>query len=195
MPPPQTSPLPRARGDDYPREVSLWRNPSLLFALGVSAVVAATFTSCVGTPAVATHADPAANFAQYRTFALLPAREPLNPAAKPESLRAADEAATQALAARGLQATDVNAADLLVLVHGGGREIVAPPETGFSYGRFRPWGFGGGAYELSAPRPGMVLIDVFDARRRELVWRGTAEVAEPESLPAAVRTVAVRFPQ
>lgn len=175
--------------------MSLWKNPSLLFAVTVAAAALATFTSCVGPSGLASHRDPATDFARYRTFALVPAREPLSPQATPELLRGADAAVRDALGERGLRPADVGAADLLVLVHGGLRELVEPADAGFSYGQFRPWGYGGGAYELSAPRPGMVLVDVFDARTRELVWRGTAAAAAPASLPASTRAVAARFPQ
>jgi hypothetical protein len=167
-----------------------------VFALALAAGAIASVASCVGTPAIASQTDPAAPFARYRTFALLPVREPLNPRVTPEVLRTVDDSVREVFGARGLQVTEVNAADLLVRVHGGPREIVEPAEDGFSYGRFRPWGFGGGPYELSAPRAGLVLIDVFDARTRELVWRGTAAAsAEPGPLHASVRAAAERYPQ
>lgn len=172
------------------------KNPSLIGALAVVAGLLGLLPSCVGTADSTAQVDPAVDFARYQTFAFVPPREPLNPHATPERLQRIDGTVAAALAERGLRpAVRTDSADVLVLVHGGPREVVPLPEAGFSYGRFRPWGFGGGEYELAAPRAGAVLIDVFDARTRELVWRGTAPAPEDiDPLVASVRTVATRFP-
>ena len=173
-----------------------FKNPSLLGTLAVVAGLLGALPSCVGPADSTAQADPAVDFARYRTFAFLPAREPLSPRTTPEMLANIDGAVAATLAERGWRrAARTDAADLVVLVHGGPREIVSLPDAGFSYGRFRPWGFGGGEYELAALRADTLLIDAIDARTRELVWRGTApSPEEPEPLVATVRTVAAQFP-
>lgn len=173
------------------------KNPSLIGALGVVGAVLGLLPSCVGTADTVVHADAKADFSGYRTFALVPTREPLNPDATPEVLRAFDHAVEEAFLARGLRrAADPGQADLLVLAHGGPREVAQLPELGFGYGQFRPWGYGGGAHELDAPRAGAVLVDAIDARTRQLVWRGmTRAPVAPEPIAASVRAVAAQFPR
>lgn len=196
MPGSARAPLPRSAGRVYSAGVTWWKNPSLIGALVVVAGLLGLWPSCVDTAESTAQVDAAVDFRRYGTFALVSAREPLNPRATPELLEAMDRTVEAALAERGLRrAAQGASADVFVLVHGGPREVVPLPAVGFSYGRFRPWGYGGGEYELAASRAGTVVIDVIDARTRELVWRGAAPApAEVEPLVASVRTVAAQFP-
>ncbi|RZL09937.1 MAG: DUF4136 domain-containing protein [Hymenobacter sp.] len=46
------------------------------------------------------------------------------------------------------------------------------PYGGYGYGGFGGYPYGGGAYNYKA---GTVIIDIVDARRKELAWRGTGQ--------------------
>ena len=176
--------------------VSPLRDWNFLLAIVVAGVVLAAFPSCVATRSVAAHADPQVDYSRYRTFAVIDS--PTAAAADPALPREMKAAAVASLTEKGLWLAPLHEADLLVLVHGGRVPEVELKQAGFGYGRFRPWGYGGGAYELGRPRSGVFVVDVIDARTRDLVWRGMA--GEPFHAPdfaelhASVQAAAAQFP-
>lgn len=155
---------------------------------------------CATGPKIATHADPQARFQNYRTFSVARERAPVNPEITPEFIRGVRDTTTQAFARRGLTEAPEGQGDVVVLVHGGIQDRVDIRDWGFNYGRFHRWGWGGGGpYELSQYREGTLLVDVFDARTKELLWRGSAVaeiVGSPnlERVRAALNTIIDRFP-
>jgi hypothetical protein len=177
--------------------VSPLKDLNFLLAVIIAGVALAIFPSCIRTSSVAAHEDPAVDYSRYETFAIVD-----TPGLPEESLAAQSEmrsAAAAVMARKGFVPAAPENADVLVLVHGGATRPLALPQAGFGYGRFRPWGYGGGPYELSQPRSGAFVVDVFDAQTRELVWRGMA--GEPfrdtdlSHLHAAVETAAAQFPR
>lgn len=158
------------------------------------------FAGCATGPTITSNADPQARFQSYRTFAVVNDRAPANPEVTPELIRGARDATIQAFSRKGLAEAAEGQADILVLIHGSIRDRVDIRDWGFSYGRFQRWGWGGGSrYELNEYREGTLLVDVFDGRTRELIWRGSAvgEVSGPprlEGVRNALNNVINRYP-
>jgi len=130
--------------------------------------------------------DPAAPFATYRTYAWVrgtPAPNPLNE----DRLRGAVDAR---LTARGLS---VNTADpdLIVVTHVTTKERKELLVDGFGYG---PW-WGGGLSTASVETyiDGTLVLDLYDAHTKKMVWRGvaTATASEKPSKNAAKMTKAL----
>lgn len=173
-------------------------------ALCFSACVAlVNLVGCASAPTVRSHPDSAVDYSSYQTFALLRSRSfggASNRDLTPELIRRTMESAQAAFAAKGLVPTAQYSADLLVLVHGGVEQKLDVNDHGLSYGRFG-LGFSpiGGRYELSAYKEGTLLIDVFDGKTRELIWRGTAvdivnQAPTPEKAKAVVEAIVARYP-
>ncbi len=169
--------------------------------LAALALFSALFAAgCATGPNIASHPDPQARFQNYRTFSIAQERAPRNADITPELLRGIRDATVQAFERRGLTQAPEGQGDVIVLVHGGIEERVDIRDWGFNYGRFYRWGWGGGGpYELSQYREGTLLVDVFDAQSKELIWRGSAvgEVVGPPNLDrarAALNTIINRYP-
>jgi hypothetical protein len=155
--------------------------------------------ACSTAPTLATNADPQVNFAAYHTFQLAPTRAPDRPEFTPELIRQVNEATSAAFTQRGLTAAADNP-DVIILVHGAIEERVDITDWGFNYGRFHRWGWGdNNRYELNQYREGTLLIDVFDAKTKNLVWRGSAvgQVPGPPDINrirSAINDIVNRFP-
>lgn len=164
----------------------------------------ALFSGCATTsaPTVVSHADPSVSYANYQTFsvvrpsAMSTAR---NSVVTPMLARQMRDETAAAFAAKGLtKASDDYSADLLIVTHGGIDEKIDISDWGLSYGRFGRGGLGG-RYDITQYKQGTLLVDVFDAKTKELVWRGSA-VAEvdggpnAEKVKAAVDAVVARYP-
>lgn len=161
-------------------------------------VTLALFSGCAtSAPKVSSHPDAAVSYAGYKSFMMLrPA--PSRPGADvtPTLIRQVRHDTERAFAAKGLAQSDTYA-DLLILVHGGVAEKLEVQDWNLSYGRFSR-GFAD-RQELNHYKQGSLFIDVFDAKTREMVWRGSivAEVdkmPEPERLTAAVDAIVARYP-
>jgi hypothetical protein len=115
-------------------------------------------------------------------------------------IRQMREEAEAAFVAKGLVKGPEAAADLLILVHGGLENKLEVKDSGFSYGRFgRGFAGSGWNYGLDQYKEGTVLIDVFDAKTRELVWRGSAvaevsDTPKPENVKSAIDAIVARYP-
>jgi hypothetical protein len=170
----------------------------ILVSLGACASLA-LFSGCATrAPAVSSHPDATAPYANYKSFMMLrPAPQGGNPDITPTLVRQARENTEAALAAKGLVKSSDAYADLLVLVHGGLSEKVEVQDWGLSYGRFAP-GFAR-RQEFDVTKRGSLFIDVFDAKTREMVWRGSIvaemdKVPEPDRLKAAIEAIVARYP-
>jgi hypothetical protein len=173
--------------------------------LPLSAFVAlAFFSGCATTaPKVASHPDTAVNYSAYKSFALIRSTglsAAKNPDLTPRLLRETRTATELAFAARGLTTATPQDADLLVHVHGALADKLDVTDYGLNYGRFgRGYALRGGGQEISLFKEGTLLIDVFDARTKELVWRGSAiaevdAVPKPETIKGTVDAVVARYP-
>jgi hypothetical protein len=115
--------------------------------------------------------DPARDFSKYRTFAFKKVRPEPNEIVDARIRRAIEAA----LVARGLRRDDGDP-DLRVVTHyrlGHEKELVSY-NSGWGYGwRWR----GGGGVSTTRVRNvpvGTLIVDLVDAREKELAWRGTA---------------------
>ncbi len=109
--------------------------------------------------------DPAAPFATYKTYAWAdgtPAPDPLNE----ERIHSAVDAR---LAGRGL-AMNTAAPNLIVATHVTTNERKELVVSGFGPG---PW-WGGGAAQVETYVEGTLIVDLYDAKTKKMVWRGVA---------------------
>ena len=169
--------------------------PAAFLALGAALLLgtaACTTTSRVG---VTQDFDHAVNFRAYRTWAWYP-QQPSDaeggPAQGYESFL--DKRLRAAIAAemtqRGL--TEVSKAPDVFVAYSTrveDKQQVSPYYNGLGY----PYGYGYGFYNrgytpVTQYKAGTVVIDIVDARRKELAWRGTGQaqiqqntISEPEA--------------
>jgi hypothetical protein len=174
------------------------RHSFVIFSAGLALVL---FAGCTTTgPAISSHADTAVKYSSYKTFMMLkpsglaPDR---NAAITPMLVRELREAATQAFTSKGLTKSPDAYADALILVHGGLHDKLEVQELGLGYGRL---GRGLGQHQdLNSTTEGSLFVDVFDAKTRELVWRGSA-VAEvsgmpkPDDIKSVLNSIIARYP-
>jgi len=112
--------------------------------------------------------DPAAPFATYKTYAWT-AGTPAADALSEQRLHAAVDAK---LAAEGL-AMNTTAPDLIVSTHVSTKDKQELIANGFGYG---PWGFGGGFGGATVETfvEGTLVVNLYDAKTKKMVWRGLA---------------------
>jgi hypothetical protein len=125
-------------------------------------------TAIVHAQKVNIDSDPAAPFATYRTYAWT-AGTPAPNALSEQRLHAAVDAK---LAGEGL-AMNTTAPDVIVATHVTTKERQELIANGFGYG---PWGFGGGLGTASVETfiDGTLVVDLYDAKTKKMVWRGVA---------------------
>jgi hypothetical protein len=174
---------------------------SVFLAAGFSLALLAGCTTTG--PAIQSHPDSVVAYDRYQTFALLrptslPA--PKHPAVSPSLIRHLRDDTESAFAAKGLTPVPAKEADLLIVVQGGLEQKLDVTDWGFSYGRFaRGYAGTGGRYDLNQYKEGTLLIDVFDAKTRDLVWRGSAvtevgEMPTEAKLKSAIDAIVARYP-
>src|SRR5262245_3089199 len=133
-----------------------------------AAVIGVTLlTAVVYAQKVVVDSDPKAPFAAYKTYAWVDGTAAPNPLNE-QRLHAAIEAK---LAQRGLTWGRSNP-DLAVVTHVTTRERQELVVSGFGYGW---WGGGGyGSAWTESYVDGTLVVDVYDARTKKMVWRGVA---------------------
>ena len=120
--------------------------------------------------------DKAADFAHFKTFAVKLGTSWNNSISEK---RVMDEI-QQSLVEKGWTATDESKADAIVVVHGA-TEQKKSLNTFYSggYGGYGwyGWGGGGGTATTSVEEytVGTLVVDIFDAKTKKLVYRGTAQ--------------------
>jgi len=116
---------------------------------------------------VSVDSDPAAPFSTYKTYAWVegtPAPNPLNE----DRLRMAVDAR---LALKGLRMNTTNP-DLIVTTHVTTKERQELMPSGFGYGPW--WGGRYGTANVEAYVEGTLVVDLYDANTKKMVWRGVA---------------------
>ena len=111
--------------------------------------------------------DPAAPFATYKTYAWVdgtPAPNPLNE----DRLHSAVDAR---LALAGLRMNTTNP-DVVVATHVTTQEHQELVANGFGYGPW--WGGGYGTAKVETYVEGTLVVDLYDANTKKMVWRGVA---------------------
>jgi len=140
--------------------------------------LAAGLVAC-STVQVSTDYDPAANFAQYKTFTIMPLEQFKE---NPITADRIKMAITQALQAKGLsQASDT--ADLQIQVFAKLSQETQMTSTG-GYGGwgYRGWGGGMSTTTVQNINVGTLVVDLVDAKTNKPVWRGMAsDTIDPKS--------------
>jgi hypothetical protein len=135
--------------------------------------------------------DRSTDFSKYRTWAWIENAEPVGNAIVQKRLAAAIE---DELAAKGLTKSDHP--DLLVSMHARLTQRVTFETTGWGYGPGR-WQTGVRTTPEEIP-VGTLVVDLVDARAKQLVWRGMAKrvldlMASPEEKEKATRETVARM--
>jgi len=147
---------------------------------------------------VTTDFDHSANFAQYKSFMWI--REPRM--SDPLMRRRVVDAINGQLTAKGLQLV-TEGADLGVIANGATTEehTLETIYSGFGGWRWRGWGGGMATTFPESYTVGTLIVDLFDTRTKQVVWRGTATETLPdkpektaEKLNKAVEKMFNKFP-
>lgn len=116
---------------------------------------------------VSVNYDKAYDFSKIKSFAV----QVGSPAQDPFLEKHFVSTVTQALAAKGWVQADAAAADATVMLHG--KSETRKRLEGYSTGGYR-WGGGMGSAQLEDYRVGTIVVDVFEAKTKTLLFRGAA---------------------
>jgi len=133
----------------------------MIIALALSALTAGV----VYAQHVTTDSDPAAPFASYKTYAWTPGTA----SAISLTEQRIHEGVNAQLQAKGMTQVDSNP-DVFVATHVTTHAVPQIIADGFG-----PWGFGGGGMAtVQTYTEGSLIVDLYDAATRKMVWRGVA---------------------
>jgi hypothetical protein len=137
-----------------------------------SAVMAFGFVVSTATIAAAQDVkidyDKAVDFSKYNTFSARVATSWGNPFGEK---RALDEI-EKGLVAKGWKKVEAASADATVMIHGA-TQVKKDLNTFYSgYGGYRYGGMGTGTVSVSEYTVGTMVVDIFDAKSKQLIWRG-----------------------
>lgn len=152
---------------------------------------------CASTPTVHTDADPAANFGGYRTYTWLskPEQQGISPLASQRIV----EYVNAQLAAKGW--TEAADGDVAVVAHVA-TEQQQSLDTMYSGPVYGGWGWGPRWYggmgmgmgtsttQVRTYTVGTLIVDLFDTKTKQAIWRGTASDTvpdDPQKVDALVR--------
>jgi hypothetical protein len=145
--------------------------------LAALALTAAAGLAACSTLSVTTDYDPAVDFSKLKTFRFERVTEIRNPLAYDRIVRAV----TAELAAKGLAQAGAEA-DLVVAVHGrvDNETQIRTDSFGYGWGRWGywgPYGYGGGSATTTVSRVpvGTLVVDLVDAKAKQLVWQAVAK--------------------
>jgi hypothetical protein len=168
------------------------------------ALAAASLAACSHAK-VQTEFDPKAEFPRFKTWSWIaqePGAEQAQAVRNPAVLGLIRAAVERELAARGLVAAGGGEPDLLVAVHGFAQDRIEVTNYGY-VAPVGPYGWYGApmhAADVRQYREGTLILDLVDARSKQLVWRATATdtVTSPSQvqqvIDAAVRDMLVNYP-
>ena len=132
-----------------------------------AAAVVSMMTAAAYAQKVNVDSDPAAAFATYKTYAWT-AGTPAPNALNEQRLHASVDAR---LSGRGL-AMNTTAPDVIVSTHVTTMERQQLISNGFGYGPW--WGGGLGTASIETYTEGTLIVDLYDAHTKKMVWRGVA---------------------
>jgi len=137
--------------------------------------------------------DANANFAQYKTFDFMSRSRDGNPL----NNKRVEAAIEQELIAKGLQKQAAGRPDLLVAYHTNVKDKIDVDTYGYRYGRY---GRRVGTYTtVQKYQQGTLVVDLVDAKEKELVWRGWAkgevnDSISKEKIDDTVRKILGKYP-
>jgi len=153
----------------------------------VVVAAAALVAACASSPTTSSDFNPGTNFAQYHSFGFLATDKIVDPIVDSRI----KSAITAALTSKGWTLDDQNP-DVWVVPHVQLSEQTQlnTYNTGWGYGR---WGGGMGTTQTTVEKIpiGTCIIDLVDAKQKQMIWRGTAsntinQKDTPEQKQAAV---------
>ena len=157
--------------------------PAALAATGLFLLLGPSGCTTAARVGVTNDFDHAVNFRAFKTWAWYP-QQPKDaeggPAKGYESFldKRMRAAVSAEMTAKGLTEVAVNAAPDIYVAYSArveDKQQVSPYYNGMGY----PYGYGFGGYRGYSPvtqyKAGTVVIDIVDARRKELAWRGTGQ--------------------
>jgi len=158
--------------------------PAALAATGLLLLLGPSGCTTAARVGVTNDFDHAVNFRAFKTWAWYP-QQPKDaeggPAKGYESFldKRMRAAVSAEMAAKGLTEVAVNAAPDIYVAYSArveDKQQVSPYYNGLGY----PYGYGYGYYgrgysPVTQYKAGTVVIDIVDARRKELAWRGTGQ--------------------
>jgi hypothetical protein len=158
--------------------------PAALAATGLLLLLGPSGCTSAARVGVTNDFDHAVNFRAFKTWAWYP-QQPKDaeggPAKGYESFldKRMRAAVSAEMAAKGLTEVAVNAAPDIYVAYSArveDKQQVSPYYNGLGY----PYGYGYGYYgrgysPVTQYKAGTVVIDIVDARRKELAWRGTGQ--------------------
>jgi hypothetical protein len=116
---------------------------------------------------VNTDADPSAPFSSYRSYAWTPGT------ASPVTLteQRIHSSVDAQMAAKGFKLATDETPDVYIATH-----VLTHEEPQVIANGFGPWGFGGGfgALDVRTFVQGTLILDMYDAKTKKMVWRGVA---------------------
>jgi Domain of unknown function (DUF4136) len=114
---------------------------------------------------VTTDSDPAAPFATYKTYAWTPGTA----SAISLSEQRIHDGVNAQLQGKGMTQVDSNP-NVFVATHVTTHTVPQVIADGFG-----PWGFAGGMATVQTYTEGSLIVDLYDAATRKMVWRGVAQ--------------------
>jgi len=166
----------------------------------LSFLVASSCTVLLTGCATGSNAPSKFDVSAYRTFDVAPLVRQDGGKVRPEIEAAVDEAVESELAARGLNRVHGDEAELIVVVRGGIKPKVDPRFAGFTARNGVPV-VSGTSLDIDRQNTGMLEAFVFDARTKQLLWRGYTikdyirQRPSPEAVAKAVREVLASLPK
>jgi len=151
-----------------------------VLALMASVLVLA---ACESGPKIRSNADPAANFASYKTYAFMEKLGTDRGGVATPLTSYFKESVSREMDARGYKQIEGSDADLLVNFSANAQEKVDVRSTpapvyggyyGYRGGVYGGW-YGGTDVDTIRYKVGTANIDLVDARRKQLVWEGIVE--------------------
>lgn len=149
----------------------------------LAAAAALVLAACASTPTVHTDSDPNANFSSFRTYTWLARPEGVPPLAAQRIVENVDAQ----LRAKGW--TEAADGDVSIVAHVATQQRQTL-DTMYSGPAFAGWGWRGGwagagmGMSTTTVRnftEGTLIIDMFDSKTKQAIWRGTASGTVPSS--------------
>lgn len=147
-----------------------------------AAAVALVLAACASAPDVQTDFDPTAQFSRYRTYAWTVTPESGAPLMRQRITASIDAK----LGTMGWTPASAATADVLITAHVITREQLSI-DSFPSGGGWGGWPLPGyGPAHVRSHTVGTLVLDIFDARTKRAVWRGTASGALPKTSDKAI---------
>jgi hypothetical protein len=177
---------------------SLWRAFMKMTRVAVGVALMMVIANAVFAQNVKTDYNPGTNFAAYKTFMWIKEPKTTNPLMKERVMNDINEALT----ARGLKLVTSDA-DLCIAAHAATTEerTLNTFYDGFGGGWRWGGGFGSATTTTSTYEVGTLVVDLFDAKTKDAIWRGTASKTlsenpqkNAENLNKAIEKMFKNFP-